>query len=204
MNMKDASEARRQWHVLVADDDPASRKMLVRTLESWGYRVTAVSDGISALGLLESEEAPDLALLDWMMPGLDGPGVCRRLRASQAEHYTFIVLLTSRDDRDDIVEGLEAGADDYVTKPFDKVELEARLRVGVRIVDLHRELSSAYAHMAELAMYDPLTRLPNRRAIMEVLASEIDRADRTGSSLGVMVVDLDHFKRVNDSYGHQA
>jgi DNA-binding response OmpR family regulator len=129
--------------ILIADDDVVSALMLRRTLERWGYEVTTVHDGIHALSALQGNNAPKLMILDWMMPGLDGPEVIRQLRSLDSEHYDYAILLTSRDQQGDIVAGLEAGADDYLRKPFDSDELRARLRAGQRILDLQARLMAA-------------------------------------------------------------
>jgi len=127
--------------VLVAEDEPVSRRILKALLVKWGYEVVAVSDGIEALQTLESEEAPLLALLDWMMPGMDGIGVCQKIRESIHLKPTYIILLTAKDQKEDLVLGLQSGADDYITKPFDIRELRARVQVGLRVMDLQQALS---------------------------------------------------------------
>src|SRR3954453_6123763 len=116
--------------VLIADDSLSSRRLLEGTLRGWGYEVIVAADGEEAWRLLNGENAPSLAVLDWMMPGLTGPELCRLLRQRAAEPYTYILLLTSRNEKDDVVEGMDSGADDYITKPFDKHELQVRLRAG--------------------------------------------------------------------------
>jgi DNA-binding response OmpR family regulator len=126
--------------VLIADDSLLSRRLLEETLRRWGYEVSAVADGAEAWQVLNSEDPPTLAILDWMMPGFTGPELCRMTRARAKEPYTYILLLTSRSERDDMVAGMDAGADDYLTKPFDRHELQVRLRAGTRIVDLQEQL----------------------------------------------------------------
>jgi len=188
--------------VLVADDDEIYRSLLAATLGRWGYEVTPVAGGEEALERLGMEGAPALAILDWMMPGLTGPEVCARLRAGAGPRYTYVLLLTARHKMEDVVKGLEAGADDYLTKPFDTAELRARLRAAERILALQEKLVKSRQELEELATHDPLTQLWNRRAILEMLCSEAARAKREGTSLAVVLVDVDHFKLVNDSHGH--
>ena len=126
--------------ILIAEDDPVSRRLLERKLATWGYEVTSCSNGVEAWQKLNGEDAPRLAILNWMMPGMDGVRVCREVRKQQHQHYIYIILLTARDQKEDIVEGIEAGADDYVTKPFNPHELKVRVRAGRRILDMQSEL----------------------------------------------------------------
>lgn len=188
--------------ILIADDDVVSALMLRRTLERWGYEVTTVHDGIHALSALQANNAPKLMILDWMMPGLDGPEVIRQLRSFDSEHYDYAILLTSRDQQGDIVAGLEAGADDYLRKPFDSDELRARLRAGQRILELQARLMAAKEELRIQASQDALTKLANRRSVLEQLEKDSARCRRTGVPMGVLMLDLDHFKRINDTYGH--
>ncbi|MHB1047251.1 MAG: GGDEF domain-containing protein [Thermoanaerobaculia bacterium] len=187
--------------ILIADDDLVSRRLLERTLVALGHEVTAVGDGISAMAALLGPDGPRVAILDWMMPGATGLEVCRLVRKRPVP-YVYILLLTARDRREDLVAGLDAGADDFLTKPFDALELRARLRPGERIVDLQEGLIQAREALRELAIRDSLTGLWNRRMILDQLGSELSRARRDGKPLAVAVADLDHFKRVNDSFGH--
>jgi diguanylate cyclase (GGDEF)-like protein len=154
--------------------------------------------------MLQAEGGPRLALLDWMMPGMDGVEVCRKIRSKQHGAYTYVLLLTARDDHRDVLEGLDAGADDYLTKPFDPEELRVRLRAGQRIVDLENRLLAAQVSLEFEAAHDPLTELWNHRAILESLERELVRASRERTSLGVVLLDIDHFKQVNDLHGHLA
>ncbi|MGA2435016.1 MAG: diguanylate cyclase [Bryobacteraceae bacterium] len=190
--------------VLIADDDSVSRRLLANMLEKWNYDVLPASDGTQAWDLLRQEQAPRLAILDWMMPGMTGPAVCRELRRQRKEVYTYILLLTARNQKEDLIEGMEAGADDYITKPFDAQELKVRLRAGRRILDLQSELVSAREALREQATRDPLTCLWNRYSILDTLEKEVNRAGREGSTVAVVMADLDHFKEVNDTYGHLA
>jgi diguanylate cyclase (GGDEF)-like protein len=190
--------------ILVAEDSPVFQSMLRSMLSKWGYEVTMVPDGNQAWVALQAEDPPRLAILDWMMPGLDGVEVCHRLRAANREPYIYVLLLTARTESRDLVEGIEAGADDYLTKPFNAGELRARLRAGRRIVDLQQELLVAREALRQQATHDGLTGLLNRSAILEVLQKELARSARSNAPLSILMVDLDHFKQINDTYGHLA
>jgi two-component system cell cycle response regulator len=188
--------------ILIADDEQVSRLMLQRLLTKWGYEVVSAEDGISAWEQLNRPEAPRIALLDWMMPGRNGVDVCREMRANRPEPYTYILLLTAKDAKESVVEGLESGADDYLTKPFHPQELKARLRVGIRLLELEDNLVQAREAMRFKATHDALTGIWNRGTILETLDREITRSQRESVSLGILMGDLDHFKSVNDTYGH--
>ena len=188
--------------ILIADDDTLSLRLLQKTLERAGYEVTAVKNGRLAADEMCRPEGPRLALLDWMMPELDGPAVCREIRKQRSERHVHLVLLTSRDSKQDIVCGLESGADDYLVKPFDPEELKARLRSGLRILQLEDNLLEAREEMRYKATHDSLTALLNRGMIVDLLARELTRARREKGSTVVVLGDLDHFKAVNDTYGH--
>ena len=188
--------------ILIADDDRMSRRLLQKTLEREGYKVIAADNGQLALQQLSLSDGPRLALLDWMMPELDGPGVCLEVRKQHDRPYVHIVLLTSRGSKQDVVAGLEAGADDYLTKPWDPAELVARLRVGQRILQLEDRLVEARETMRFKATHDPLTSLFNRGVIVDLLDRELTRTRREDGCTVVMLGDLDHFKSVNDTYGH--
>jgi diguanylate cyclase (GGDEF)-like protein len=190
--------------VLIADDSPISRTLLRSALQRWGYEVVVAEDGEQAWAALSGEDAPTLAVLDWMMPGMTGPEVCRKVRELGREPYTYILLLTSKNTKSETVEGLEAGADDYVVKPFHDHELQVRLRAGKRIIDLQMELLDAREELRDRANKDLLTMLPNRSAIQGLLEQELSRCHREGRTVGVILLDLDHFKRVNDTLGHLA
>ena len=188
--------------ILIADDEPLSRRVLQGLLSKWGYEVVCAEDGSAAWQILQSPQAPRIALLDWMMPGLNGVDVCRELRNQHPEPYTYILLISAMDAKDKIVEGLESGADDYLTKPFHPQELKARLRVGIRLLELEDTLIHAREAMRFKATHDLLTDVWNRGAVLEILDREITRCRRECTSLGVLMIDLDHFKAVNDTYGH--
>lgn len=188
--------------ILIADDDPVARTMLQALLTKWGYQVIVVSDGLEAARVLESADAPQLAILDWMMPGAEGPEICRRVRALSEHPYVYILLVTGRTQRGDLLRGLESGADDYLTKPFDSEELRTRLMVGQRILDLQNKLIAAREELRFKATHDALTGIPNRATALEAVNHERLRQVRDTNPFGVILIDIDHFKRVNDSYGH--
>lgn len=188
--------------ILIADDEMTSLRLLERTLQRAGYEVTVAKNGREAADCLCGTDGPRLALLDWGMPELDGPGVCREVRGQRSQRYVYIVLLTSRGSKQDIVEGLESGADDYIIKPFNPDELKARLRTGQRILHLEDNLVEAREDMRFRATHDSLTSLLNRGAIVDLLTREVARTTRDDGSTVVLLGDLDHFKSVNDSHGH--
>ena len=190
--------------VLIADDDPISRRLLQVSLGGAGYQVSTAADGAEALRALNQPSSPRLVILDWLMPAMDGVEVCRAVRASARESYQYIILLTAKGHQTEIIEGLEAGADDYVTKPFDMQELKARLRAGKRILELQEQLVMAREQLRIQATHDSLTGLLNRMAILEALDREATRCRREKKPIGIIMADLDHFKSVNDTYGHQA
>jgi diguanylate cyclase (GGDEF)-like protein len=190
--------------ILIADDEVISRTVLDETLSRWGYEVIVARDGDEAWTALAGEGAPQLAILDWQMPGLDGPEICRRLRAEPRESYVYVLLLTARDNRSDVIAGLASGADDYLTKPFDRHELQARLTVGRRILRLQEELIQAREALRIEATHDSLTGLWNRRGVLAILSADLGRAARERTPLAVVVTDLDHFKAINDTRGHLA
>jgi diguanylate cyclase (GGDEF)-like protein len=183
--------------VLVAEDEALSRRMLTMVLESWGYPVDIARDGREAWERLSSPCAPALVLLDWMMPEINGLDICRRLRSDADRPYSYLIVLTANSSTADLVEALDAGADDFIAKPFNHDELRVRLRVGERIVTLQQELHRR-------GSYDELTNLLNRRTFLESLRRVHDRAARTDTQLGLAMLDVDHFKRINDLHGHQA
>ncbi len=190
--------------VLVAEDDAVSRRLLEKSLERWGYDPVLSTNGREALDRLVSEDGPCLAILDWMMPELDGVEVCRRLRRRGEEPYVYVILLTARSQKEDLVLGMEAGADDYLVKPFDPTELRVRLRAGRRILDLQMQLIAARERLREQATHDTLTLLYNHTAVLDVLRREVARGLRERAPLSVIMVDIDHFKAVNDTHGHVA
>jgi two-component system cell cycle response regulator len=180
--------------ILAVDDSEIQLQILRTILKSAGHEVVEAVNGEAAWNLLQNEHIR-LIITDWMMPVLSGPELIRRIRAANWSAYTYIVLLTSQDAKDQVVEGLNAGADDYLTKPFDPAELVARLGIGQRILDLE-------ARLADMARQDLLTGLFNRRALYETLQAASSQATREASPLSLILIDLDHFKSINDQYGH--
>lgn len=188
--------------ILIADDEAMSRRLLQGTLERAGYEVIAVENGRQATERICTAGGPRLALLDWVMPELDGPGVCREVRKQKEQSYVYMVLITSKEAKEDVVAGLESGADDYLTKPFDPEELKARLRTGLRILSLENRLVEAREEMRFKASHDALTTLWNRAVILELLERELSRAHRENATTVIILCDIDHFKNVNDTLGH--
>lgn len=178
--------------------------MLRGMLTKWGYEPVIARDGLEAWNILQSDGAPRLAILDWMMPGLNGIEICQRIRSAAREPYVYMVLLTARTESQDLVDGMDAGADDYLTKPFNAHELRVRLRAGSRILDLQEQLVHTREALRMQATHDGLTGLLNRSAILETLGDDLARAGRDGQALAVLLADVDRFKSVNDSYGHMA
>lgn len=188
--------------VLIAEDDPIFRRILESWFKRWDYQVTAVQNGLDAWEVLQKDEAPPLAVLDWMMPGLDGIELCRKIRSREQGPYRYVILLTAKDEKQDLIAGLEAGADDYLTKPFDVDELHARVRAGKRILDLQAALMEAQKALRFDASHDGLTTIWNRSAILDLLIGEMERSRRSGESMGIIMADIDFFKKINDSHGH--
>lgn len=191
------------FRVLVADDSAVYRKLVEQSLADEDCRVLFASRGKEAIEIFERVR-PRLVITDWMMPDLTGIEFCQRIRAGEKSSYTYVIVVTSQAEKDMVVKGLSSGADDYLTKPFDRDELLARVRVGRRLIDLHRQLEAKNQLLEELALTDALTGLPNRRAIEEWALRQLSGAARHGFPLWVVMIDLDHFKRVNDGYGHDA
>jgi two-component system, cell cycle response regulator len=190
--------------VLLAEDDATSRRLLAHILQSWGYEVTPAEDGRRAWEALARPDSPPMAILDWEMPELDGVEVCRLVRAVETASPPYLILLTARTAKEDIVTGLDAGADDFLTKPFHREELRARVEVGRRFVELNQELVDSREQLRLLALTDMLTGAMNRRAVMEDLERAALRAARSGEDLAIGMMDVDFFKRINDTWGHAA
>lgn len=188
--------------ILIADDDDVLRHVLQATLSKWGYEVVIARNGLEAWRILQAEDAPKLAILDWIMPGMDGIEVCREIRKRVHEPYIYLILLTAKDRKKDVVAGMDSGADDYLAKPFDPDELKVRLRAGMRILDLQAELLAARERLQYQATHDSLTGLLNRAATLEALSLELERASRQGTPLSIVLADIDHFKQINDTHGH--
>jgi diguanylate cyclase (GGDEF)-like protein len=188
--------------ILIADDETISRRLLGKILQRAGYDVLAVENGRLAAEQLCRPDGPRLALLDWMMPGLDGPGVCSVVRGDRKLSYVYMILLTSKESKQDIVQGLQSGADDYLIKPCDAEELKARLRCGLRILQLEDQLVEAREDMRFRATHDSLTCLFNRGVILDLLARELSRTQREQGCTTIFLGDVDHFKNINDTRGH--
>lgn len=188
--------------VLLADDEPIARTMLEHWLVGWGYQVTTARDGEQALRALANDRDIRLCIVDWVMPKLDGVDVCKAIRSGPQEPYTYLLLLTARDNKNDIVHGLDAGADDYLVKPCNPLELKVRLRAGKRVIELEEQLVGAREALRVEAMHDSLTGLLNRTALFARLDQEIARSKRSGSQVCLIMIDLDRFKRINDRFGH--
>src|ERR1700728_461033 len=188
--------------ILLADDDHVSRLLMQRMLQSNGYDVITAENGREALQQLSRNDSPRLALLDWMMPELDGLDVCREIRAARNKSYTYILLLTARESPDDIVAGLKAGADDYLTKPCHLAELKARLHAGRRILMLEDKLVESREAMRYDATHDALTSVWNRGTVLTRIRSELNLSQESKCSTSLLLCDVDHFKQVNDTYGH--
>ena len=182
--------------ILIAEDDPISRRVLEANLLEWGYEVIVASDGGEAWEIIQQPETPHLIISDWMMPGVDGLALCREIRNMEKSVYIYFIILTTKGEKKNIIEGLEAGADDFMTKPFNREELKYRIRIGERIINLERRI-------LELANTDALTGLLNRRAFMERIGVEMLRSQRQKNPLSLIMTDIDHFNRVNDTHGHQ-
>ncbi|MGH8176265.1 MAG: diguanylate cyclase [Steroidobacter sp.] len=201
MNELTSNAAAHAWRILLVDDEPTQRLIMARLLKRAGYEVESAANGKEALSRIEAGDF-QLMITDWEMPEMDGISLCRALRSSQDKGYIYTILLTARDAIEHVVTGLQAGADDYLTKPVIEPELIARLNTGKRIVTLERSLRAANDENRRLSITDPLTGAYNRRYLMEQLPREIERAARYGRELGAVMCDVDHFKKINDTHGH--
>jgi two-component system, cell cycle response regulator len=191
------------YQILVVDDSPVSRKLVERALEASGHSLLFAKSGQEALELFR-QHSPSIIITDWMLPDFSGLELCERIRAEAQRGYTYIIVLSAKSEKDHVVKGLAAGADDYLTKPFDSGELLARVGVGCRTVELHREIDAKNRLLEEMAHTDSLTGLPNRRAIEDWAARQLRGAARHKFPLWVVQGDLDSFKQINDTYGHEA
>jgi len=188
--------------ILIAEDSPVYARLLRGLLTGWGYQVHSVDNGEDALLALAVSGAPRLAILDWSMPKGSGLKVCRQLRSAKLKHYTYILILTARDDKDDIVQAFEAGVDDYLTKPFNDRELEARLRAGRRIIGLQDGLIAIGESLHHQSCYDPVTGVWDRATTLDFLQRQLARADREGNSpVSVIMAGVDDFQRVKEVHG---
>jgi two-component system, cell cycle response regulator len=189
--------------ILIVEDSSVYRALLTSHLQEWGFDFIVAKDGSQAWTLLQRQDCPKLVLLDWVLPEIDGVELCRRIRTAGAGNsYSYVILLTGKDGKADLLEAMQAGADDYLVKPFDQMELKARLLVGKRIVSMHEELVSARESMRYAATHDSLTGLMNRGETLDFFGREFERARRSGKPLSVILADVDHFKQVNDTMGH--
>jgi len=183
--------------ILIAEDDPVSRRLLEAFLGKWGYDIIVTCDGREAWDVLQRPEAPSMVISDWMMPSVDGLELCRKIREMGKSNYTYFIILTSKGSKEDVICGLEAGADDFLVKPFHKEELKYRVQIGERIIELEQRILA-------LASRDSLTGVLNRRAFMERMGQEIYRSKRGNAPFSLILADIDYFKNINDRYGHQA
>ncbi len=188
--------------IAIVDDDPVARQILRASLVRSGNTVIELNDGLAAWNYLNNEEMARFVITDWLMPGMDGIELIRRIRAANFPGYIYIIILTGKEEKNDLVKGLEAGADDYLVKPFNYNELKARVSIGLRILNLETDLKQANSLMEAMALHDSLTGLYNRRAIYKHLDAELNRASRENRPLSLVMLDIDHFKLINDRYGH--
>jgi two-component system, cell cycle response regulator len=200
---RNSSPATDSVKILIADDSAVSRKLLEHTLTEQKYVLIFAKSGHEAIQLFETHH-PALAIVDWVMPDLTGIEICQHIRANAQTAYTYTIFLTQMAEKENVVEGLAAGADDYLTKPFHTQELIARIRTGVRIVELQRQIEAKNVLLEQLALTDALTGLPNRRAIDDWATRQVSAAARHKFSFWIIVSDLDHFKHTNDTHGHDA
>jgi two-component system chemotaxis response regulator CheY len=187
--------------ILIVDDDALQRRLLRAQLNKGNHDIWEVTDGAAAWELWQDQPIP-LVITDWMMPRMDGVELTRRIREASTSAYTYIIMLTGRSDRNDIVDGLEAGADDYLVKPFDSRELLSRVAIGLRIINLETRLRESLHELHRMATHDSLTGMLNRHAIYEYAAAEVERTGREAASVSLILVDIDHFKSINDTSGH--
>ena len=183
--------------ILIVEDDAITRRILENFLGKWGYEVISANDGLTAWEIMLNPDAPNLVISDWMMPNMDGVELCKKIREIEKSDYTYFILLTTKTEKKDIIEGLESGADDFIVKPFDHEELRSRVKIGERIINLEQRI-------IQVANTDYLTGVFNRRAFMERLEQEVNRSVRHKKGFSVIITDIDHFKNINDSHGHQA
>jgi two-component system, cell cycle response regulator len=194
---------RHPYPILLAEDDPISRRLFEKLLVKEGFVIKAVENGRKALELFRQQFFP-IVLTDWQMPEMEGPELCQAIRKENPSRYVYIVMLTSKGSKDDIISGLSAGADDYLTKPAHHAELVARIKTGIRILELEKSLKDAVDEIHLMSITDPLTGIYNRGYINQRLPQEINRSIRYGRELSLVMCDIDHFKTVNDTYGHMS
>ena len=189
--------------LLIAEDDPVTRRLLEKVLFNAGYQVLSSKNGLEALQIMEKNFCP-IVITDWMMPKVDGLELCRSVRKMTFPGYVFIIIITANDSKDNIIAGLQAGADDYITKPFNQAELRARLSTAVRVLSLEQTLKEANEQIRNLSIRDSLTNVYNRGFLTEQLPHNLDEALAASQPLSLIMCDIDHFKHINDHYGHQA
>jgi two-component system cell cycle response regulator len=182
--------------VMIVDDEPISRRILENFLIECGYEVLSASDGMEALETIRSPDGPRLVISDWMMPKMNGVELCEKVRGMKKEQYIYFILLTTKAEKGDVIKGLESGADDFIVKPFDREELKCRIKIGERIINLEQRIM-------QLANTDYLTGVLNRRAFMERMEEEANRSIRNEEEMSIIITDIDHFKKFNDTFGHQ-
>ena len=189
--------------MMIVEDDPFVQKVVKKVFAGMGFEVLSCGDGATALDFIKNDRI-QLAVVDWILPEMDGLTLCRRVRKLKLSRYIYIIVLTSRNRKEDLVQALDAGADDYIAKPFDENELAARARVGMRIIQLENKLINNQKRLMKLAKEDPLTGILNRRSLFDGILKEINRASREGTSFATILIDADDFKSINDTHGHLA
>lgn len=200
---KDGSTAMK---VLIAEDDPTGNLLLKSMVFRWGFDTVTVFDGAEAWKRLQEEDAPQIVILDWVMPGMDGLEVCRRIREREKgkDRYTYIIMLTGKGNMEDIVTGIDAGVDDYIVKPFNNEELRARLRTSQRNIELHMALRAANKRLQIMSRLDPLTGALSRSAILDDLDLAMYRSRREKKALTIALIDIDDLKKMNERHGRSA
>lgn len=198
-----SDENSEKLQILVVDDSPFYRKLVEQSLLKEPYRVLFANDGREALRLI-AKHSPSVVITDWSMPDLCGLELCKRIRSEFHQNYVYLILVTGNTEKEHVIEGLAGGADDYLTKPFHPGELVARVGVGRRMIELHRQIEAKNRQLEELALTDPLTGLPNRRAVDVWAGRQFSAAARHDFPLWLVMADLDRFKCINDTYGHEA
>jgi len=190
--------------VLLAEDDEVARLLLERCLQGLGYQVVTAKNGTDAWEILRQDAPPELVILDWMMPGIDGIELCRRVRDGLSDFYHYVLLITGKSHKESAAQALDSGADNFLTKPFDLSELQSKLKVATRILSLQDRLIRAREELRHQATKDGLTGIWNRVAFLDLFQQELSRAARSKATTGLLLIDLDHFKQVNDTQGHLA
>jgi len=203
LKLKKENNVKKHFPILIAEDNPVSLKILEKTLLKAGYEVFSVENGRKAIEAFDKRFYP-IIIADWMMPDIDGLELCRMIRNKKLSGYVYIIILTANDSKDDIVCGLNAGADDYLTKPFNSAELFARINTGKRILELEHSLIKAGEEIKMLSVTDILTKSYNRTYLSLQLPKEIKRIKRYNHALSLVFCDIDYFKKINDKYGHHA